>query len=545
MRAIDKLEPFQRAISKAHLAAAGVSVDSLQNPDKPLIAIANSWNEICPGHEPLRQLAQEVKKGILEAGGEPIEFNTIAMCDGIAQGHSGMNYCLPHREIIADSCEAMIVGEGVFDGVVYMGSCDKIVPAMLNAAARINLPSAIVTAGPCYDEIKPSDSKALRARFLAGEATEREVIEGTLKYYTGPGICPFLGTANTMGCLAEGLGMMLPYGALWPASTSQRRFSARQTGAKVVELVREDIRPLDILTKDALLNAVKLLASIGGSLNAMLHLPALARECGLELDWDEVAQITAATPVITNVVPNGDISCVNLYKAGGIPAVLKTIEPLLCGSAMTVTAKTMSENLDRDVECDRSVIRTMDDASSVANGIQVLYGNLAPQGALVKTSAVPEDLHVFTGAARVFNSEDECYAAFNERSIGPGTAVVIRYEGPKGGPGMKELHRVTEIMKGIPNSGVITDGRFSGASGGLSVGYLCPEAYEGAPIALVEDGDTIHIDLTKNLIEVQVSDEEMERRREAWTPVVHDTGKGLLGRYRDQVQPARTGAVFN
>lgn len=545
MRAIDKLEPFQRAISKAHLAAAGVSVDSLQNPDKPLIAIANSWNEICPGHEPLRQLAQEVKKGILEAGGEPIEFNTIAMCDGIAQGHSGMNYCLPHREIIADSCEAMIVGEGVFDGVVYMGSCDKIVPAMLNAAARINLPSAIVTAGPCYDEIKPSDSKALRARFLAGEATEREVIEGTLKYYTGPGICPFLGTANTMGCLAEGLGMMLPYGALWPASTSQRRFSARQTGAKVVELVREDIRPLDILTKDALLNAVKLLASIGGSLNAMLHLPALARECGLELDWDEVAQITAATPVITNVVPNGDISCVNLYKAGGIPAVLKTIEPLLCGSALTVTAKTMSENLDRDVECDRSIIRTMDDDASVANGIQVLYGNLAPQGALVKTSAVPEDLHVFTGTVRVFNSEDECYAAFNEKSIGPGTAVVIRYEGPKGGPGMKELHRVTEIMKGIPNSGVITDGRFSGASGGLSVGYLCPEAYEGAPIALVEDGDTIHIDLTKNLIEVQVSDEEMERRREAWTPVVHNTGKSLLGRYRDQVQSARTGAVFN
>lgn len=545
MRAIDKLEPFQRAISKAHLAAAGVSVDSLQNPDKPLIAIANSWNEVCPGHEPLRQLAQEVKKGILEAGGEPIEFNTVAMCDGIAQGHSGMNYCLPHREIIADSCEAMIVGEGVFDGVVYMGSCDKIVPAMLNAAARINLPSAIVTAGPCYDEIKPSESKALRARFLAGEATEREVIEGTLKYYTGPGICPFLGTANTMGCLAEGLGMMLPYGALWPASTSQRRFSARQTGAKVVELVREDIRPLDILTKDALLNAVKLLASIGGSLNAMLHLPALARECGLELDWDEVAQITATTPVITNVVPNGDISCVNLYKAGGIPAVLKTIEPLLCGSAMTVTAKTMGESLDRDVECDRSVIRTMDDDASVANGIQVLYGNLAPQGALVKTSAVPEDLHVFTGTARVFNSEDECYAAFNEKSIGPGTAVVIRYEGPKGGPGMKELHRVTEIMKGIPNSGVITDGRFSGASGGLSVGYLCPEAYEGAPIALVEDGDTIHIDLTKNLIEVQVSDEEMERRREAWTPVAHDTGKGLLGRYRDQVQSARTGAVFN
>ena len=325
-RAIDKLEPFQRAISKAHLASAGVSIDSLENPDKPLIAIANSWNEVCPGHEPLRQLAAEVKKGILEAGGEPIEFNTIGMCDGVAQGHAGMRYCLPHREIIADSCEAMIVGEGCFDGVVYMGSCDKIVPAMLMAAARINLPAALVTAGPCYDEIKPSESKALRARFLRGEATEREVIEGTLKYYTGPGICPFLGTANTMGCLTEGLGMMLPNGALWPSSTSQRRFSARQTGAAVVELVRRGIKPSDIMTQGAIDNTVKLLASIGGSLNALIHLPALAHELGLECTWTQVAETTSHTPVVCNVVPNGDISCVNLYKAGGVPAVLKTIE---------------------------------------------------------------------------------------------------------------------------------------------------------------------------------------------------------------------------
>ena len=281
-RAIDKLEPFQRAISKAHLASAGISIDSLQDTNKPLIAIANSWNEVCPGHEPLRQLAAEVKKGVLEAGGEPIEFNTIAMCDGVAQGHAGMRYCLPHREIIADSCEAMIVGEGCFDGVVYLGSCDKIIPAMLMAAARIDLPAALVTCGPCYDEIKPSESKALRARFLAGEATEREVIEGTLKYYTGPGVCPFLGTANTMGCLAEGLGMMLPMGALWPSSTSQRRFNARRTGAAVVEMVRRDVKPSDIMTQGALDNAVKLLASIGGSLNALIHLPALADELGLE-----------------------------------------------------------------------------------------------------------------------------------------------------------------------------------------------------------------------------------------------------------------------
>lgn len=545
VRAIDRLEPFQRAISKAHLAAAGVAVDSLENPDKPLIAIANSWNEVCPGHEPLRKLAEEVKKGVLEAGGEPIEFNTIGMCDGIAQGHAGMRYCLPHREIIADSCEAMIVGEGCFDGVVYLGSCDKIIPAMLMAAARINLPAALVTCGPCYDEIKPSESKALRARFLAGEVTERDVIEGTLRYYTGPGVCPFLGTANTMGCLTEGLGMMLPNGALWPSSTSQRRFSARQTGTAVVGLVRRGIRPSDIMTQAALDNAVRLLASIGGSLNALIHLPALADELGLECTWSQVAEVTSKTPVICNVVPNGDISCINLYKAGGIPAVLKTIEGDLDTSVMTVTGKTLSENLETSVLCcDRSVIRTQEDPASIANGIQVLYGNLAPEGALVKTSAVPADQHVWSGPAMVFDSEEEAFEAYNAHAIKPGTGVVIRYEGPKGGPGMKELHRVTEIMKGIPGSAVITDGRFSGASGGLSVGYLCPEAYEGAPIALVENGDTIHIDLWQNLIELEVSDEELDRRRQDWKPVVHENGGRLLARYARQVGTAKTGAVI-
>ena len=544
-RAIDKLEPFQRAISKAHLAAAGVAVDSLENPDKPLIAIANSWNEVCPGHEPLRKLAEEVKKGVLEAGGEPIEFNTIGMCDGIAQGHAGMRYCLPHREIIADSCEAMIVGEGCFDGVVYLGSCDKIIPGMLMAAARIDLPSALVTCGPCYDEIKPSESKALRARFLAGEATERDVIEGTLRYYTGPGVCPFLGTANTMGCLTEGLGMMLPNGALWPSSTSQRRFSARQTGAAVVDLVRRGIKPSDIMTQAAIDNTVKLLASIGGSLNALIHLPALAAELGLECTWTQVAEITSKTPVICNVVPNGDISCVNLYKAGGIPAVLETIAGDLDTSVMTVTGKTLAENLETSVlRCDRSVIRTQDDPASVANGIQVLYGNLAPEGALVKTSAVPADQHVWSGTAMVFNSEEEAFEAYNAHAIKPGTGVIIRYEGPKGGPGMKELHRVTEIMKGIPDSAVITDGRFSGASGGLSVGYLCPEAFDGAPIALVENGDKINIDLTKNLIEVEVGDEEFARRKQGWKPVIHENGGHLLARYAKQVSSAKTGAVI-
>ena len=542
MRAIDKLEPFQKAISKAHLASAGVSMDALDT--KPLIAIANSWNEICPGHEPLKQLAEEVKKGILEAGGEPVEFNTVAMCDGIAQGHSGMRYCLPHREIITDSAEAMIVGEGVFDGVVYMGSCDKIIPGMLNAAARIDLPSIIVTAGPCFAKIKPNESKELRQRFLRGEITERDVIEGTLKYYTGPGVCPFLGTANTMGALCESLGMMLPGGSLIPSSTSMRRFSARESGRTVMKLVEKHITPSQIMTREALENTITLLSAIGGSLNALIHLPALAAELGIELDWDDFSEITSRTPVLTSIVPNGNETVVDLHYAGGIPAVMKELRPVLHRDVMTVTGRALGELLDEAPDGDRKIIRTMEDPVSKADGIQVLYGNLAPDGALVKTSAVPEDVRVFTGTAKVFNSEDECYGAFREKKIQEGDAVIVRYEGPKGGPGMKELHRITEIIKGIPRTAVITDGRFSGASGGLSIGYLCPEAADGGPIALVRDGDSISVNLEGGVIHLEVSEEELERRRREWKPVERTREKGLLRRYAQAVNTARKGATL-
>ena len=542
IRAIDRLEPFQRAISKAHLASAGVNLDALDT--KPLIAIANSWNEICPGHEPLRQLAEDVKKGIIEAGGEPIEFNTIAMCDGIAQGHSGMRYCLPHREIVTDSIEAMVVGEGVFDGVVYMASCDKIVPAMLNAAARIDLPAVIVTAGPCFARIKPSQSKELRQKFLRGEITERQLIEGTLDYYTGPGICPFLGTANTMGALCESLGMMLPGGSMIPAGTSMRRNQARASGKAVMALVEQNIRPSQIMTQQALENTVTLLSAIGGSLNALIHLPALAAELGLRLDWDDVAAITSRTPVLCGIVPNGDLTCVDLHYAGGIPAVLRELKDMLHPQCRTVAGKTMGQILEQTLPGDRAVIHTADEPLAKADGIQVLYGNLAPNGALVKTSAVPKDVWVFQGTARVFEGEDACYAAFREKKIKEGDAVIVRYEGPKGGPGMKELHRITEIIKGIPNTAVITDGRFSGASGGLSIGYLCPEAAEGGPIALVRDGDRILVDLPAGTLTLDVSEEELARRREDWVLPQRQEEKGLLGRYGRMVGTAREGATF-
>lgn len=541
-RAIDKLDAFQRAIAKAHLAASGVSIDSLET--KPLIAIANSWNEICPGHEPLRKLAEEVKKGVIEAGGEPIEFNTVAMCDGIAQGHSGMRYCLPHRETICDSIEAMVVGEGIFDGVVYMGSCDKIIPAMLQSAARINLPSILVTAGPCYAEIKPSESKKARARFLAGEISERELIEETLKYYTGPGVCPFLGTANTMGCITEALGMMLPGASLLPSSTSMRRFSARASGRAVVEMVKKNIRPADIMTMDALENATTVLSAIGGSLNAMIHLPALAFELGLKLSWDDIAGITAKTPVLSDIVPNGDKTVIELYKAGGIPTLMKELSPLIHLDALTVTAKSIGENIKNAENRDTDTIRPMDNPFKKADGIQVLYGNLAPDGALVKTSAVPEALKTFSGKARVFNNEDECYEAFHRKEIKEGDAIIIRYEGPKGSPGMKEMHRVTEIVKAIPNTAVITDGRFSGASGGLSVGYLCPEAKDGGPVALVEDGDEITVDLYLGTINMNVSEDMLGERRKNLKPYEQKGLTRYLKRYSESVSSSNEGAVL-
>lgn len=542
IRAIDKLEPFQRAISKAHLAAAGISVDALQ--EKPLIAIANSWNEVCPGHESQLKLAEEVRKGILEAGGEPIEFNTVAMCDGIAQGHKGMRYCLPHRELVADSTEAMICGEGVFDGIVFIGSCDKIIPGMLMAAARLDLPSVIVTAGPCYAEIKPSDSKELRQRFLRGEITEREVIEGTLHYYTGSGVCPFLGTANTMGCLCEALGMMLPGGSLIPAMTSLRRFTARDSGKAVMELVKKNIRPRDIMTEKALHNAAVLLSAFGGSLNACLHLPAIAHELSVSFGWDEIAEVSSKVPVITRIVPNGDRTVIDLYKAGGVPAILKELRENIFCDEMTVTGKTMGENLSEMPGPDGTVIYPPDDPKAKTEGIQILKGNLAPEGALVKASAVPEELHCFRGPARVFNSEDECFDALYGGKIEEGDAVVIRYEGPKGGPGMREMHRVTEMLKKFRRIAVITDGRFSGATGGLSIGYLSPEAAMGGMLALVKDNDMISADLSKGTLTLMVPESEIERRRSEMNIMGHDEPSAFMRRYAETVSSPEKGAVL-
>lgn len=541
-RAIDRLEPYQRAIAKVHLASAGISLDALDG--KPLIAVANSWNEVCPGHEPLLKLAEAVKNGIRAAGGEPVEFNTIGMCDGISQGHLGMRYTLPHRDIIADSVEVMVLGHGVFDGMVLLGSCDKIIPGMMQAALRINLPSVIVTAGTSVPECKPSDSKKLRTRFLAGEITERQLIEGSLQYYSGPGVCPFFGTANTMAVLCEAIGLMLPGSSVLPAPTSLRRFSAEKSGIAIMDMIKKGIRPRDIATIDAFHNALVVLNALGGSLNAFLHLPAIAAEAGISLSWDSFAEVSDKTPLLAALVPNGNQTVYDLYRAGGLPSVLKELQPLLKMEAKTVGGITIGDVARGASEGDRDVIKAFDKPLAPTGGVQVLYGSLAPCGALVKASAVPEEQHIFSGPAIVFESEEACHNALHENKIKPGQVVVVRYEGPKGGPGMRELHRVTEVLKGVPNTALITDGRFSGASAGLSIGYLCPEAAEGGPIALIKDGDEITISLKEGTVNLNVDPMELKRRSLNWQALVKDTGSNLLLRYSKQVGPTVKGAIW-
>lgn len=536
---LDRLPPYQRAIVKGHLASCGVAYADM---DKPIIGIVNSWNEIVAGHVPLRGLGEWVKEGVRQAGGLPLEFNTVALCDGIAQGHAGMRYSLPSRDLIADSVEAMVRGHDIFDGLVFLASCDKIVPAMLMAAARLNLPSIVVTGGPSGNAITPAESKAARQRFLQGEIGEEELVAITALYYNGPGICSFLGTANTMCMVTEVLGLALPDTALLPAESPERRDLAVRAGRRAVELARAGgPRPSEILTREAFLDAIALVLAVGGSLNAVLHLPAIAHELGIAITLDDWEAVSRRTPFIAAVTPNDNTRTVNdLQRAGGTPAVVRELLPLLHGDRITVTGRTLAENVAGAQVRDRSVIRPLSDPLQPEGGIRVLRGNLAPEGALIKRSAAGAEW--FRGPARVFDAEELAEEAALAGAIRSGDVVVVRYEGPKGGPGMRELHRLTEIVRKIGQVAIVTDGRFSGASAGLAVGYLAPEAAEGGPIALVRDGDFITIDVAAGTLTLEVPEEELARRREAWQAQVKDAG-GFLNWYAATVGPATRGAV--
>jgi len=541
-RAIDHLEPYQRAIAKAHLASAGISVSELD--EKPIIAVVNSWSEVCPGHEPLQRLAVEAKAGIRSGGGVPIEFNTIGICDGISQGHKGMRYTLPHREIIADSIEAMILGHGIFDGMILLGSCDKIIPAMMQAAIRINIPSILVTAGPCDSpEVKPSDSDLIRRQYLSKKISERELIEETLKYYTGPGVCPFLGTANTMAILCEVMGLMLSGSSLLPAGGALRRMSVKKSGEVLMNMVKMGHRPRDIITTGSFYNAMVVLCALGGSLNACLHLPAIAAEMNIQLSWDRFAEVSAKTPLIAALPPNGNHTVQDLQIAGADPSILHELQPLLMLDEKTVENLTIGQIAQKALVGERTVIHPFSQPLAPNGGLRVFYGSLAPQGALFKASAVPNQ-QLFTGPAMVFDSEEDCRKALDDNRIHPGTVVIVRYEGPKGGPGMREMHRVTEVIKQVPNVALVTDGRFSGASAGLSIGYLCPEAAAGGPIALVENGDIITIDIEKGTIDLNVSQSELARRKEKWQPIPKDDITNMLKRYSERVESAASGGIL-
>lgn len=532
MKRISGMSEYARAIAKMHLVTGGAAYDDL---DRPIIGVVNSWNEIAPGHVPLKEVAGWVKEGIREAGGLPLEFGTIALCDGIAQGHRGMRYALPSRDLIADSIEAMVLGHDIFDGLVFLTACDKITPGMLLAAARLNLPAIFVTGGPANTTVTAANKKEIRRKFRDGELTEREFVAGSLDFYCGPGICPYLGTANTMLMAGETLGLMLPYSSTIPWGTAERALACRRAGERAVALAREDLRPSALLTRDSFLNAVRLIAAVGGSLNSLLHLPAAAGEAGTSLTWDDFDRESRRVPFLTPVTPNGPYSVPDLHRAGGVPAVLGRLAPFLDLSARSVAGETIGEIVARAEVRDAAVIRSLDHPVQPEGGIAILKGNLAPGGAVVKQSAVPEDLQVFAGPARVFDAEEECVAALEAGRIREGDVVVIRYEGPRGGPGMREMHRVTELAGRFSRIAIVTDGRFSGASAGLSVGYLQPEAYEGGPLAFVRDGDQVVINLPRRELRVLVSDEELAARRAGWKPLEKEASH-LLRAYRESVR---------
>ena len=521
---------------------------------RPLIGIVCSYNEIVPGHTNLDKIAQAVKLGVAMAGGTPIMFPAITVCDGIAMGHTGMKYSLVTRDLIADSTEAMVMAHG-FDGLVMIPNCDKNVPGLLMAAARLNIPTVFVSGGPMLAGRVGGKKRSLSSMFeavgayKAGKINEEQLTEFERKVCPTCGSCSGMYTANSMNCLTEVLGMGLQGNGTIPAVYSARIELAKHAGMQVMELVRKNIRPRDIMTAAAIKNAITADMALGCSTNSMLHLPAIANECGVAFDLDEVNAISEKTPNLCHLAPAGPTYMEDLNEAGGVHAVLKELEALnlLDTSVMTCTGKTMKENLEGIVNLDEEVIRKPDNAFGKTGGIAVLKGNLAPDGCVVKRAAVAEEMLVHEGPAKVYESEEECIAAIYGGKIVKGDVVVIRYEGPAGGPGMREMLSPTSAIAGMgldKDVALITDGRFSGATRGASIGHVSPEAVSGGPIAYVKDGDIIAIDIPNYSITLKVSDEELAKRK-AETVLKKKEVSGYLKRYAAQVSSADKGAIIN
>lgn len=539
---------------RAMFKGMGFGDDDLE---RPLIGIANTWSEINPGHTNLRQLADYVKRGIYRAGGTPVEFGTIGVCDGVATANKGMHYVLPTREVIASSVELMAEANRL-DGLVLLGSCDKIVPGLLMAAARLNIPCILLAGGPMLSGPKyngrPSDAVSPTeaiAKLQIGEATLEEVYD--IEELSEPtcGSCAFLGTANTMCCLSEAMGMSISGSALIPAVYNERIRAAFKTGEKIVELVNKDVMSRDIITSASLTNAVKLLLAIGGSTNAVLHLPAIAYDAGLNPQdiITAIDEFSYEIPLLAKVNPSSGYDMESFYQAGGVPQVMLELKNVLDLDCMTVDGVSVGENLSRfrnRYGINSNIIKTFEEPFTTTSGLSVLRGNLAPDSGIAKPAAIHPDVLKFTGEAIVFETEDECMVAISEKKIKAGHVVVIRYEGPKGGPGMREMYKPMKLLyaSGLDTStAIITDGRFSGTNNGCFVGHISPEAASGGPIAIVENGDKITIDVKKRKLHLHVSDEEIQERFQEWSYVPKKV-KGYLATYVKLVKSADKGAIL-
>ena len=523
---------------------------------KPLIAIANSFTEINPGHVHLNKLSELVKKGVRDAGGLPREFNTISVCDGIAMGHEGMKLSLPSREIIADSLEIMVGGHG-FDAMICITTCDKIDPGMLMATARLNIPTIFVLGGPMaagcpewgkYEgkKITVMDLFEVRGQVLSGAIDEKEGAYLEKLCCASPGACAGMFTAMTMQCLIEALGMTLPYMATAESMGEQREKLAYEAGRKIIELLEKDLKPSDIMTEKAFKNAVTVDMALGGSTNTVLHLKAVAEERGIDLPLDLFDEISKKTPHLVNMAPAGRIIIEELHNAGGIPGVMKTLEERLDTSLITATGKTIKENLADKKVFDREIIRPLDNPMHETGGMAILKGNLAPNQAVAKMAAIDPKMWVFTGTAKTFEREEDAIEAIHGGKVENGDVLVIRYEGPKGGPGMREMLASTSAVVGygLDRVYLLTDGRFSGASRGPCIGHISPEAAVGGPIALVEDGDKISVNIPERSLTLDVPEDVLAKRRENWKPRPPNVTTGYLARYAKQVTSADRGAVL-